>query len=335
MWSQTEQKGARQRSGEEVMVSVVEEDEMAFAIALFFAATRGQVPLPNATGVGFELRRELSETSPQLDQLGRLAGTEDAGLDEISLASAVAVIWHHYEGAMTRQAICARLVAFYSLMVRSRGAVADDHSHAVAGDPSSIGLEPAVIRAVAVAPLTAEGQFHDVKFREVVLQTADAGKTATSSVLSSIRSKVRLAAPVEDIVQDLVELLFVCESTIALSDSAEATHFRVFEKLCKPFTAVSGAQNLQPLLTRALVMTRSKYSWLSAARVSPVGRIEGIDDAFLDQHPQEALRAELALMGSLVQLLRSLLGDGVTLQLLRSVWPLAFLSTDTPKPALP
>ena len=335
MWNQTEQEGAEERSDEDVQVGVVEEDEMAFAIALFFAATRGQVALPNARGVGFELRSEPPVASSRLGRLERIADREDAGLDEISLASAVAVIWHHYEETHHRQAICSRLVAFYSLMVRSRGAIADDQSHPVEGDSSSIVLEPAVIRAVATAPLTIEGQFQDVRFRELVLHAADAGEMATSPVLSSIRSKVQLAAPIEDVVQDLVELLFACESTIGPTDSAQSTHFQVFEKLCKPFTAVSGAQNLQPLLSRALISTRSRYPWLSSALVSSIGRLEGIDRTFLNQHPQEALRAELDLMGSLVKLLRSLLGDGVTLQLLRSVWPLAFLSTRTSSPARP
>ena len=61
----------------------------------------------------------------------------------------------------------------------------------------------------------------------------------------------------------------------------------------------------------------------------PTGRIEGIDQILLALHPAETLQAELALMGSMVELLRSLLGDGVTLQLLRSVWPSAFLKAQS------
>jgi hypothetical protein len=40
------------------------------------------------------------------------------------------------------------------------------------------------------------------------------------------------------------------------------------------------------------------------------------------------MKCEMALLGSLIELLRSLLGDGVTLQLLRSLWPLASLEFD-------
>ncbi len=332
MWNQTEQDGREKHPAKEALVSFVEEDEMAFAIALFFAATRGQVPLPNTAGVGFELRHELASGNPGRVSLERIADMERAGLDEISLASAVAVIWHHYEGAVYRQAICSRLVAFYSLMVRSQGAIVEDRSQPVIADPGSLVLEPAVVRAVATAPLTAEGQFQEVQFRDLVFDAANAGQAAMSPALVSFRSKVQHAAPVQEIVQDLVELLFACESTVAMGDFAQVDHFRVFEKLCQPFAAVSGAQNLQPLLTRALVLTRSSYPWLSSARFSSSGKIDGIDLSFLDQHPQEALGAELALMASLVQLFRSLLGDAVTLQLLRSVWPLAFLESDTPVP---
>ena len=329
MWDQIEQHSEEEPSGKNVPVSSVAQDEMAFAIALFFAATRGQVPLPNSKDVGFELRRERQTGHPELGRLEQLSGQGDAGLDDISLAAAVAVIWHHYEGATQQQAICSRLVAFYALMSRSKGTVADNQSHSVEGDPSSIALEPAVIRAVATAPLSTEGQFQDLDFRKLVMEVSD-DDLSIYPTLSSIRTKVQLPAPVTDIVQDLVELLFACEFTIAVSESAESSHFKVFEKLCEPFSAVTGAQNLQPLLARALVLIHPTHPWLTSARVSQSGHIEGLDKAFLDGHPQEALRAELALMASLVQLLRSLLGDGVTNQLIRSVWPAAFMNTATP-----
>ena len=158
------------------------------------------------------------------------------------------------------------------------------------------------------------------------------GEIAMPPALSSIREKVQLAPPVTDIVQDLVKLLFACESTIARNEISGSIRFRVFEELCRPFAKVSGAQSLQPLLSRALASTRATYSWLSSAHVTAEGSIEGLDKALLDLPPEEALQGELALMGSLVELFRSLLGDGVTLQLLRSVWPLAFLNTDTPIP---
>ena len=114
MHNGVEQNGAQERSGEDLQVDSVDLEEMAFAMALFFAAARGQVPISNVVSTGFELRRDLPVRNPALEnvtqQLGDLG---EAAPDEFSLASAVTVFWHHYEGAGHRQAVCSRLVAFY------------------------------------------------------------------------------------------------------------------------------------------------------------------------------------------------------------------------------
>ena len=314
-------------------VAPVALEEMAFAIALFFAAARGKVPMSDVQSTGFELRRELQIHSPEVASVAeRLVDTAEASPDEFQLACAVTVIWHHYDGTKYREAVCSRLVAFYALMVRTKGAAIVGRSQAVEGDPASIVLEPEVIQAVATAPLTLDGQFHDLEFRRLVLNSADQQETSTSRASSEVRSGAGTRIPVTDIVQELTELLFACESTVAKHEVSGVHRFRVFEKLCRPFAQVTGAQNLAPLLSRALASTRPAYPWLRSAYVTPSGSIQGLDDAGLALHPHEALQGELALMGSFVELLRSLLGDGVTLQLLRSVWPLAFMNTDTPIP---
>ena len=325
----TDQQGTQDESGGLLQVSAVELDEMAFAMALFFAAARGQVPMPRMKPPEFEPERDLRTSNLTFANVaGRLAEM-DIEPEEFQLAGAVTVLWQHYEGAKHGKAVCSRLMAFYLLMVRSQDAITNGTAQPDEEDLSSRILEPAIIQVVATAPVSSEGQFEDREFRKMIRDSGDGGENVMSSELSSITSAARRHGSVSDMVQDLVKLLFACESTIARSDLLEPIHFRVFEKLCRPIAAVAGTQSLQPLLTRALALTQLKYSWLTRARVAKEGRIEGTDQAFLAQNPQDALRAELALMGSLVELLRFQLGDGVTLQLLRSVWPLAFLNTDT------
>ena len=327
----THEQGKPEHRGS-LQVSPVELDEMAFAMALFFAAARGQVPMKTTRAEEFELERDLRPGNLTFANVSeRLAETE-AKPEEFQLACAVTVIWQHYEGAKHGDAICSRLLAFYLLVARHRDAMADGSAEQGEQDLSLMILEPATIRVVATAPVTSEGQFEDREFRKMMRGSGESGENVIRSELSSIHSATRRHAPISDVVQDLAKLLFACESTIARSDHLAAPQFRVFQRLCKPFAAVSGAQNLQPLLTRALASIRGRYSWMTTAHVVPSGQIEGIDSHFLETHPQEALEGELALMASLVELLRALLGDAVTIQLLRSVWPLAFIRADTLNP---
>lgn len=320
MSGMTEREGVEQRAVSDEPIGSVNFDEMAFAMALFFAAARGQVPLPRDENTGTERRSRPESHSLALGHLRtKLGNMEEAASDEVPLACAVAAVWHHYEGAPNRQTICSRLVAFYSLVVRSQGTAVEGNVQALDGVG---GLGPSLIQAVATAPVSADGQFDDLQFRELVVTSADRGETVEAHAVPPVSSRIGTPITATEAVQELVELLFACEATIAAKES-ESHPFRVLERLSEPFAAVSGAQSLRPLLLRALASTRASYPWLSSAQVTQNGRIEGIAEPKPGLDPQEALQGELALMGSLIELLRSLLGDGVTLQLLKAVWPLA------------
>lgn len=312
-------------------VESVNVDEMAFAMALFVAAARGQVAPPSEQSSGYELRRDPRPDNPLLEKLReKLVTMEEAASDDIPLACAVAVVWQHYEGADDRQSICSRLVAFYSLMVRSQGAAVEGSVTPTGNDPGTVVLDPSVIQAVATAPLSIDGQFDDAHFKELVTSSAGSRTAVPPLARHPITPSVWAPVQITSVVEELVKLLFACEATIAAREPLEHRPFRVLERLCEPFAVVGGAQGLQPLLSRALISTRSSYSWLSSARVTRSGRIEGIDSLQLSLRPHEMLQGELALMGSLVEQLRSLLGDDVTIQLLKTIWPLASINANTP-----
>ena len=312
-------------------VPSIDLDEMSFALALFVGAARGRVTPPETVSSEFALVERPAARSdlPLADEQQNPPGSAEPPHDENPLVCAVSLVWHHYEGDTRRQAICSRLVAFYSLMVRTRGAVLDRGVTPSEDDPATVLLDPAVVGTVATAPLNESGQFNDLAFRNLVKVAIDREGPAGSSLLSVPRLPVKATIPITEIVQQLAELLFACEQTIAVSsEPAGPQRFRVLERLCEPFASVSGNQSLQAILSRALIATSADFPWLSSARVMS-GRYLEMTELRLSR--QEAVRGELALMGSLVELLRSVLGDTVTLQLLQTVWPLASLDRKLPE----
>lgn len=149
--------------------SIIEADEMGFAMALFVAAARGKVLPPYYQSSGFTLSHDPGISDPLLDGARMTLGEENSqAFDEVPLACAVSVLWHHYEHNSFQQSICSRLVAFYSLMVRSKGMLLEPWMKDDDDDPESMALSPAIIMAVATAPLNENGQFKDSDFRDRV-----------------------------------------------------------------------------------------------------------------------------------------------------------------------
>ena len=312
-------------------VPAVDVDEMIFALALFVGAAKGQVAAPESASSVLTLGESPASRSglPPADEQQNPPGAADPPRDEIPLVCAVAVVWHHYEGDARRQAICSRLVAFYSLMVRTRGAVLDRGVHQSDDDSATVLLDPAVVGVVATAALNESGQFNDLAFRALLEEAIQEEESATPTFIAAPRLPVKVAIPVTEIVQQLAKLLFASEESVAVSSEATGPQrFRVLERLCEPFASVGGNQSLQAILSRALIATTVEFPWLSSARVIS-GRYLEMSELNLSR--QEAVRGELALMGSLVELLRSVLGDVVTLQLLQTVWPLASLDRKLPE----
>ncbi|HEV2620113.1 MAG TPA: hypothetical protein VGU23_09285 [Acidobacteriaceae bacterium] len=313
----------------------VEIDEMAFAIALFVAAADGKVPPPSAQSHGFPLAAitELS-SDPLLLGAKAILGKEDERVsDEVPLACAVSVLWHHYDRDARQQAICARLVAFYSLMVRSRGVLLGPWMENTKHDAQSVLLAPAIIKTVATAPLGESGQFNDAEFKALAQSFAE--RNGNVDVLASPTStKQQLQRPVAPlpvtgVVQQLTLHLLAFQACVAaIPDSDGTPQFRVVEQLCTRVAEMSGSTGLQIMLTRALRATHADFPWLGSVNASNSGAVQGLDRVQPPPNLHEAMRCEMAILGSLIELLRSFLGDGVTLQLLRSLWPLANLDSE-------
>jgi hypothetical protein len=82
------------------------------------------------------------------------------------------------------------------------------------------------------------------------------------------------------------------------------------------------------MLARALTASSSESPWLSSAQLGPDGSLECIGTQGQPvPSAAEAAAGEVAVVRSLIGLLRVILGEGVTVRLLESVCPGPFLET--------
>ena len=99
--------------------------------------------------------------------------------------------------------------------------------------------------------------------------------------------------------------------------------FRVCEKLREPLTAYAGAIGFRSLLRRALSLARAQEPWLVALQVNDAGVVIFPADFEPALDTKAAARAGEALVGQLLQLLETFIGEALTLRLLHEVWPTA------------
>jgi hypothetical protein len=270
----------------------VDPSEIAFAMALFVAAAKGRVHASDIGASGFPLADQ------HLEFFDDLVGTEQGSSGalhtssvDLPLSRAISVLWHHYNGDKRQRAIWSRVVAFQVMMVRSRGSSVEEWSRPYILDAGRAFLDPAVVHAVAAAPLVEFGQFSDPAFRALVEHFPATG----------------------------LSTLPVCR---------ELPRFRIFEKIWGPVESFSGRRALESLLSRALTASSSDFPWLGSAQLSPDGSLEGIGTT--GQHvpsAAEAAAGEVAVVRSLIGLLRVILGEGVTVRLLERVGPGPFPET--------
>lgn len=105
----------------------------------------------------------------------------------------------------------------------------------------------------------------------------------------------------------------------------EETHSaacRVAEKLRDPLRKLMGVGGFSLLLSRALALAGAEVPWLRALGIDEAdGSLEGLDalEGALDE--DAVALGEAVLVADLLWLLVTLIGSGITLQLLGSTWP--------------
>jgi hypothetical protein len=99
------------------------------------------------------------------------------------------------------------------------------------------------------------------------------------------------------------------------------TPLQVYEKLRPLLQNLMGKGGFRSLLSRSLELASAEVPWLRAARVSPDGILEGLEEAQAQLGPDELAKGEVALFAELLGLLMAFIGGNLTLRLVREIWP--------------
>ena len=95
----------------------------------------------------------------------------------------------------------------------------------------------------------------------------------------------------------------------------------VSEKLRPHLATLMGNVGFRALLARALALTHPEAAWLRAVQVKADGSLEGLDELEAQIHPDEIFEGCVVLLAQLLGLLAAFIGENLTLQIVREVWP--------------
>jgi hypothetical protein len=96
------------------------------------------------------------------------------------------------------------------------------------------------------------------------------------------------------------------------------------EKLRPLVAALVGNHGFRVLLSRALVLARPEVPWLRAAHVKADGSLAGPAEFEAQVDPETIVAGRIAVLAQLLELLRDFIGENLTTQLIREVWPALF-----------
>ncbi len=98
---------------------------------------------------------------------------------------------------------------------------------------------------------------------------------------------------------------------------------RVLEKLNGDLAGLVGTVGVHALQGRALRLAQREYAVLREVQVNATaaGELDGLGRAAQDADAETIRAGLVALLGHLIGLLASLMGEDLTLRLLRRVWP--------------
>jgi hypothetical protein len=120
----------------------------------------------------------------------------------------------------------------------------------------------------------------------------------------------------------LAQSLLNCEASAGkTSEPTESAAFRVCAKLRAPLITLAGIDGFRSLLSRALALAKAEAPSLSAVQVAADGSLEGQDKLEPQIGTDRAENAGAVLIAQLIGLLLTFIGRGLTLRMVRDVWP--------------
>ena len=122
--------------------------------------------------------------------------------------------------------------------------------------------------------------------------------------------------------RDLAERLIAHETRETKSSGAQSpASFPVCEKLRPSLAALVGSTGFNALLSRALALASPEVPWLRAVHVKADGSLEGLAGLKARVDPEKIAEGRVALLAQLLGLLGAFIGEDLTMQLMREVWP--------------
>jgi hypothetical protein len=134
--------------------------------------------------------------------------------------------------------------------------------------------------------------------------------------------------------RDLARRLLVYEANAGKnSETTGSATMRVYEKLRGNLCVLAGVAAFQALASRALTLACSQVPRLRAVQVATDGKLQGISELEPSMKADEDRLDEegVILISSLLGLLLMFLGEDLTMNLVRNVWPDAAFDDGNPR----
>jgi len=135
-------------------------------------------------------------------------------------------------------------------------------------------------------------------------------------------------------IQDLAQRILAVEAAPGNSVGTPVDGaVRVCGKLQVPLSKFTGPAGFLSLLSRALVLAKAEVPCLSVVQVRSDGSLAGFDELKNDQAVGELdlEKGRVVLVGRLLGLLATFIGESLTRRLAREAWPDASIDITDPK----
>lgn len=96
--------------------------------------------------------------------------------------------------------------------------------------------------------------------------------------------------------------------------------FLVIDKLRPHFTTLMGNAGFRALLSRSLALASAEVRWLRAVHVHVDGSLAGMDE-LAHVEPEQLAEGGVVLIAQLLGLLVAFIGEKLTVQIMRDIWP--------------
>jgi len=124
--------------------------------------------------------------------------------------------------------------------------------------------------------------------------------------------------------RDLAQRLLAYEANAdRASEPVGSTTLRVYEKLRRSLGELAGTAGFQSLASRALTLARSEVPSLSTVQVAADGNLQGMSaiEPPINAEKDRVHEGGVILISRLLGLLLIFLGEALTMNLVRDVWP--------------